>query len=202
MTRRLGLLVTDASPLITLAAADALECLTMPGLRVLIPDMVYFEVTRDLARTGAEDIVQWARRHQGQVEIVVTSVFAEFQVLCAANEKTRSKGRGELSALEVLDAEINKDFDIEAILLFEDNDIGKRSFVRGLPERVTALSTGDLLHELEAAGRIQSSDKILDIAAETERNIQQQRTPQADDAARVRLREQLTRRNDTPEPTQ
>lgn len=57
MTRRLGLLVTDASPLITLAAADALECLTMPGLRVLIPDMVYFEVTRDLARTGAEDIV-------------------------------------------------------------------------------------------------------------------------------------------------
>ena len=48
MTRRLGLLVTDASPLITLAAGDALECLTMPGLRVIIPDMVYFEVTQDL----------------------------------------------------------------------------------------------------------------------------------------------------------
>jgi len=39
MTRRLGPLVTDASPLIRLAAADALECLAMPGLRVLIPDM-------------------------------------------------------------------------------------------------------------------------------------------------------------------
>lgn len=58
MTRRLGLLVTDASPLITLAAAEALDCLTIPGLRVLIPDMVYFEVTQDLAKTGAEDIVR------------------------------------------------------------------------------------------------------------------------------------------------
>lgn len=102
MTRRLGLLVTDASPLITLAAAEALECLTIPGLRVLIPDMIYFEVTQDLARTGAEDIVQWARRHQGQVEIVVTSVFSEFQVVHEADPRTRSKGRWEQAALEVL----------------------------------------------------------------------------------------------------
>jgi len=35
---RLGLLVTDASPLITLAAGEALECLTMPGLPVIVPD--------------------------------------------------------------------------------------------------------------------------------------------------------------------
>ena len=179
MTRRLGLLVTDASPLITLPAAEALECLTMPGLRVLIPDMVYFEVTSDLARTGAEDIVQWARRHHGQVEIVVTSVFAEFQVLRAADDRTRSKGRGELSALEVLNVEIDQDPDLEAILLFEDNDIRKRRFVRGLPERVTSLSTGDLLHELEVAGRIQSRDHILDVASARERNVELQRQPQA-----------------------
>jgi hypothetical protein len=36
MTRRLGLIVTDASPLITLAAGDALDCLTMPGVPVII----------------------------------------------------------------------------------------------------------------------------------------------------------------------
>ena len=171
MTKRLGLLLTDASPLITLAAAEALECLTMPGLRVLIPDMVYYEVTRDLAKTGAEDIVRWARPHPGQVEIVATSVFAEFQVLRAADERTRSRGRGEQSALEVLNDEIDKDPDIEALLLFEDNDVRKRGFVRGLPERVAVLSTGDLLHELEAAGRIQSSGRIFDAAAEKERNV-------------------------------
>ena len=196
MTRRLGLLVTDASPLITLAAAEALECLTMPGLRVVIPDMVYFEVTQDLAMTGAEDIVQWARRHQGQVEIVVTSVFAEFQVVRAADPRTRSKGRGELSALEVLNAEIDHDPDLEALLLFEDNDVRKRRFVRGLPERVTSLSTGDLLHELEAAGRIQSCDQILDVAAAHERNVEALRSPQADDEARALLRQHLSGKRD------
>ena len=188
---QLGLIVSDASPLITLAAADALDCLTMPGLRVLIPDMVYFEVTQDLAKTGAEIIVQWARRHSGQVEIVVTSVFAEFQVLRGADPATRSKGRGEQSALEVLSSETDKNPELEAVLVFEDNDIRSRRFVRGLPERVTALSTGDLLHELEAAGRIQSSDRILDVAAEKERNVERQRQPSADDAARRALRKRL-----------
>ena len=190
---RLGLLVMDASPLIIWAAADALECLTMPGLRVVIPDMVYFEVTEDLSGTGAEDIVQWARRHQGQVEIVLTSVFSEFQVIRGADPRTRSRGRGGLAALEVLNAEIDRDSELEALLLYEDNDVKKRRFVRGLPERVTALSTGDLLHELEAAGRIQSSDHILDIAAEKERNVERQRHPSSDDAARHALQRQLDR---------
>ena len=198
MSRRLGLLVTDASPLITLAAADALECLTIPGLRVLIPDMVYFEVTQDLAKTGAEDIVQWARRHQGQVELVPTSVFSEFQIVRFADERARSKGRGEQAALEVLAAEIDKDPDLEAILLFEDNDIKRRQFVLGLPERVMALSTGDLLYELEAAGLIQSSDRVLDVAASKERNVALQRNPRSDENERSMLRRHLQSRNATP----
>lgn len=177
---KLGLLVTDASPLITLAAAEALDCLTMPGLRVVIPDMVYFEVTRDLAKTGAEDVVQWVRRHPGQIEIVVTSVFSEFQVLRAADERTRSRGRGEQAALEVLAVEIDRDPELEALLLFEDNDVRGRRFVQALPERVSVLSTGDLLRELERAGRIQSSDQVLDAAAERERNVAALRQPSGD----------------------
>jgi hypothetical protein len=77
MTRRLGLIVTDASPLITLAAGEALECLTMPGVPVIIPDMVYAEVTEDLGKLGADDVVQWVRGHHGQVEIAPTTMFAE-----------------------------------------------------------------------------------------------------------------------------
>ena len=167
----------------------------MPDLRVLIPDMVYFEVTQDLAKTGAEDIVQWARRHQGQVELVPTSVFSEFQIVRFADERTRSKGRGEQAALEVLTAEIDKDPDLEAILLFEDNDIKRRRFVLGLPERVMALSTGDLLYELEAAGRIQSSDRVLDVAAAKERNVALQRLPRSDESERSVLRHHLQNRD-------
>ncbi len=41
-----GLIVTDTSPLITLALADALDVLLRPGLPVSIPDAVYVEATR------------------------------------------------------------------------------------------------------------------------------------------------------------
>jgi hypothetical protein len=194
--KRLGLIVTDASPLITLAAADSLECLTMPNLHVIIPDMVYFEVTQDLAKTGAEDVVQWARKHQGQVEIAPTSVFSEFQIIRLADSRARSNGRGEQSALEVLDAAINQNPKLEAILLFEDNDIRTRRYMLALPERVTAISTGDLLYELEFAGYIQSSDYILDIAAIKERNIEAQREPQMSEHSRIILREHLNKSYD------
>jgi hypothetical protein len=106
-----------------------------------------------------------------QVEIAPSEVFAEFQALLTLNPNTRSQGRGEEAALEVLAAAVEADSELQAILLFEDNDIRSRSFVRILPERVTALSTGDLPHELEAAARIQSSDHILDRAAARGRNI-------------------------------
>ena len=194
MTRQLGLIVTDASPLITLAAGDALECLTMPDVTVILPDMVYAEVTENLAKLGADDIVRWARRHHGQVEIAPTAVFAEYQALRATNPRTRSRGRGEQAALEVLNVAIAEDLELEAVLLFEDADIRKRRFVRGLPERVMALSTGDLLRELEAAGRIQSADYVLDVATARERNVEAQRQPQSDDEARMLLRDHLARR--------
>ena len=57
MTQRLGLIVTDASPLIALGAAGALSCLLMPGVPVLLPDMAYAEITRDMARLGADEFV-------------------------------------------------------------------------------------------------------------------------------------------------
>jgi hypothetical protein len=153
--------------------------------------MVYLEVTENLAKTGAAEIVAWARRHHDQVEIAVTTVFAEFQALRTVNTGARSRGRGEQAALEVLNAAIGDDPDIEALLLYEDNDIKSRRFVRGLPERVTAISTGDLLHELEEAGRIQSADRILDVATEKERNVAKQREPSSDEAARLLLRRHL-----------
>src|SRR5260370_42524308 len=115
MTRRLGLIVTDASPLITLAAGEALECLTMPGLP--------FEVTQDLARLGAGDVVMWARKHRAQIEIAPTQTFSEFQSLRAVNPRTRSEGRGEQAALEVLNAAIAEDSELEAVLFFEDSDV-------------------------------------------------------------------------------
>ena len=77
---------------------------------------VYFEVTQDFAKLGAEDIVRWARRHPGQVEIVPTITFTKFQTLRVTNPRTRSRGRGERAALEVLNAAIAEDPDTQRAL--------------------------------------------------------------------------------------
>jgi len=196
MTKRLGLIVTDASPLITLGAAQALSCLIMPNVPVFVPDMVYAEVARDMTKLGAKEVVDWIRARLGQVEIIPTEIYAEYEALREINPNIRSKGRGEQAALEVLAYEVASDPNLQAVLLFEDSDIRSREFVRVLPERVTALSTGDLLHELEAAGRIQSSDQILDEAAARGRNVEKQRQTIAGEPARALLREQLLRRNE------
>ncbi len=193
MNLSFDLIVTDASPLITLAAADALDCLTIPGWRVVIPDMVYAEVTRDLARLGAASVVHWVRAHQDQVTIAPTEVYTEFVALQTLQPDIRSRGRGEQAALETLKAEITADPELQALLLVEDNDVRRRGFVRALPDRVMAISTGELLAELEAAGRIQSADHVLDEAARHGRNVERRLQGNEDSVTRERLRAQLQR---------
>jgi hypothetical protein len=106
---------------------------------------------------------------------VPTEAYAEFEALRTINPTTRFQDRGERAALEVLSYKTAADPELHAMLLFEDSDIRRRRFVRLLPERVTAISTGDFLQELEAAGRIQSADHILDEAAARGRNVEEQR---------------------------
>ena len=158
MTERLGLIVTNASPLITLGAAGALDCLLLPGVPTYIPDMVYTEVTRDMARLGAGEVARWIQAHEGQVQIAATEVYAEYEALRSIAPNARFQDRGERAAIEVLSCKTAADPELQALLLFEDSDIRRRRFVRLLPERVTAISTGDFLRELETAGRIQSAD--------------------------------------------
>jgi hypothetical protein len=96
---------------------------------------------------------------------------------------------GEQASIEVLENFLAKNPDAEALLLFEDTDlIKRRAFVDA---RVSLISTGDFLRELQEAHLIQSADRILDEASNTGRNVQRQRHPAEDSAARETLREQL-----------
>ena len=56
---KISLIVTDASPLITLAVADALDTLLMPEVKVIIPDMVNFEVIRHINNPGSRELLNW-----------------------------------------------------------------------------------------------------------------------------------------------
>ena len=196
MNKPFSLIVTDTSPLFTLVLADALDVLLRPGLPVSIPDAVYIEATRVHGAPGAEQIVEWINAHLIEVRIVPTDIGIDQQ---RRLEEGRSiRGLGEQAAIETLERFLRSDPTAEALLLFEDTDVRKRHAI--VEQRVSLISTGDFLRELEAARLIQSTDHILDQAAAQGRNVERQRQAVEDSTTRERLREQLTRRSDPPEP--
>jgi hypothetical protein len=73
------LIVTDTSPLSTLALADALDTLLRPGIPVSIPDAVYVEATQVRRAAGASRIVEWINKHLDRVRIVPTEVGVDQQ---------------------------------------------------------------------------------------------------------------------------
>ena len=190
MSGPFSLIVTDTSPLLTLVLGDSLDALLRPGLAVSIPDAVYIEATRVRGARGADRIVEWINAHLDIVRIVPTDIGIDQQ---RRLEEGRSiRGLGEQAAIETLERFLRNNPSAEALLLFEDTDIEKRRAV--VDARVSLVSTGDFLRELEAAGLIQSADFILDQAAAHGRNVDRQRRAGEDDTMRERLREQLRRR--------
>jgi hypothetical protein len=192
VNRAFSLIVTDTSPLITLALAGSLDTLLRPGLPLSIPDAVYVEATRIRAAAGAGEIVEWMNAHLDQVRIVPTEVGIDQQRRLEESRPTRALG--EQAALEVLERFLAGNPTAEALLLFEDSDIAKRQAI--IDERVSLVTTGDFLRELETAGLIQSADYVLDRAAERGRNVERQRQTGADAISRERLRQQLQQRQD------
>lgn len=150
------IIVSDTTPLITLAAAKSLDYLLYPGLPVLIPDAVFFEATNVAGKLGAQEILDWYRGHVEGVRIEPTEVFAIAQL--AARAGRRSRDLGERAALEVIRhyplAEQER-----ALLLSDDRDVGRVVVID--PDRLVLLTTWDYLRQLEAAQRIQSADAVI-----------------------------------------
>ena len=166
-----SLIVTDTSPLLTLALADALHLLLKFDIEINIPDAVYIEATRVHGASGASDIIEWFNKNLGYVHLVPTDIGIDQQ---RRIEEGRSiRGLGELAAIEALERFLRRNPHTQAILLFEDSDVQKRRAI--VDERVTLVSTGDFLRKLEHEGLIQSADYILDQAALNGRNIDRQR---------------------------
>jgi len=197
VTKPFSLIVTDTSPLFTLVLADSLDALLRPGLTVSIPDAVYVEATRVHGAPGAEQIVEWINAHLDTVRIIPTDIGIDQQ---RRLEEGRSiRGLGEQAAIEALERFLRSDPTAEALLLFEDSDVENRRAV--VEARVSLISTGDFLRELEAAGLIQSTDQILDAATEQGRNVERQRRATTHLETRTRLRQQLRLHRDETDRT-
>ena len=189
MTLPLRLIVTDTSPLITLALGGNLDLLLRPAIAIGIPDAVYVEATRVKAAGGASAIVEWLNAHRDHAQIIPTETGID--QLRRLEEGRSIRGLGETAALEALDRFLSSDPQARALLLFEDSDVVRRRAV--VDERIGLISTGDFLRALEAARLIQSSDHVLDMVAATGRNVERQRVPGSEPGAVKALRDPLQR---------
>lgn len=167
---KLSIIVTDSGPLITLGVAQALDALLAPGLPVIVPDMVRFEVIRDLDKPGAREVADWIRANEpARVRVASTEVFEEFEILRRVNSATKTNNRGEQAAAEVLTKELEQQ-DRGAILVFEDSMVRKNNFLIRLPDEVVVTSTAEFLLALEEHGYLVSASEVLARAVQVRGN--------------------------------
>lgn len=180
---KISLIVTDASPLITLAVAGELDVLLLPRIKIIIPDMVRFEVVRHIDRPGAIDILDWIGEHENRDLVVGKTVeYDEFKILYKYDHNVKTRNRGEQAAAEILASELQHGADA-AILLFEDSGIRKTNFLVRLPDNVLVMSTSAFLAGLQKKGWIKSADDILSRAVQMPGNGIRTRTVQATEGA-------------------
>ncbi len=172
-----GLIVCDASPLITLAKAQALDVLLRQPWPIRIPDAVYREAASEAHEDGVR-IAKWVAAHDDRVQLTPTEAGIEQDILLRSGAKARNAG--ENAALEVINRFLEKTPDLRAILLYEDDDVRRLPMI----ERAEIMTTGSFLFALERAGLIQSVDRILDEAANAGRNVEGQRGERSEDSVR------------------
>lgn len=152
------IIVTDAPPLITLAAANSLDYLLYPALPVIIPDAVYYEAAGYAGKLAAQEIIDWQHAHEDTVHIESTHAFVNAVTLVNVAGRL-PRDLGEQAAVELIRSYPLADHE-RALLLSDDRDV-RRLMVLD-PDRLILLTTWDYLRQLEQAQRIQSADAIIE----------------------------------------
>lgn len=191
MPVEIRLIVVDAAPLITLAAAGSLDYLFYPELPVVIPDAVFHEATAGAGKLGAQAIIDWYRANRDKVTVEPTETFEAERLLSEQPGYRPSRDLGERAALELVrHGHLLDRPDERALLLSDDRDVQRLLVVD--PERIILLTTWDFLRQLEEAQRIQSADAVIERVRDAGRNPMQRglwtgHDPEIRDAVRAIL---------------
>jgi hypothetical protein len=181
MAVEVKIVVTDTSPLITLAAAHSLDYLLYPALPVIIPDAVYYEATAGAGKLGAQRIIDWYHAHQEAVRIEPSEVFQDALTVINVRGGRLPKDLGEWAAIEIIRGLPLADRE-RALLLSDDRDVRRMVVVD--PDRLILLTIWDYLRQLEQAQRIQSADAVIEAVRQAGRN---RHDPEIRDAIRTAI---------------
>ena len=187
--------MVDTGPLITLAVAESLDYLLYVEADLVIPDAVLHEATRDAARLGAQDIIDWVKAHRTHIEIAPTKAYEIFDAARETIPHLREPDLGERAAVEVIEEPDRLQGNERGVLLCEETAVLRRVTVRDRT-RIVELSTLDFLRILEAEQRIQSAEQVFERAAKAGRTPSRAvRLSSHDDATRAAI-QGLVRRRD------
>lgn len=136
-TRKARLLIPDTSPLslLSMAGADGLDTLFIPGVEIWITDMVEMEVTRepdagDDRRLGQRRVLaQWLGRNRHRIRIMRTPTGEEYAKAMTNWTLSGSRpelkpgwtGRGDYSLLDILSVAETVVEEGEAVVLLVDD---------------------------------------------------------------------------------
>lgn len=145
----------DASLLITLAYADALDLLFKPDWTVEVVDMVLFEVTRHHTPTS-DKLASWLESHQ--LTIRPTDIHQRYLQALSSSTPPSKAGLGELAIQEAMNSFALQATPSIGVFLFENHKIARASFI--LPANCRKVSTRAYLLFLEQKGWITSAIDI------------------------------------------
>ena len=162
---------------------------------VVIPDAVLHEATRDAARLGAQDIIDWVKAHRTHVEIAPTKAYEIYDAARVTMPNLREPDLGERAAVEVIEEPDRLQGDERGVLLCEETAVLRRVVVRDRT-RIVELSTLDFLRILEAEQRIQSAEQVFELAEKAARFPSRTAKLDAQDAAARAAIQRLVKRGD------
>lgn len=170
MAHSIALFVVDTGPLITLAAAQSLDYLLFVRARLIIPDAVLHEATRDAARLGAQDIIDWVKANRATIEIAPTRAYEIYDLARMNKPHLREPNLGERAAVEVIEEPDRLIGNERGILLCEESALLRRVVVQD-KAKIIELSTLDFLRVLELQQYIQSAEQVFELAAQAGRSV-------------------------------
>ncbi len=164
MIEKPDILVPDTSPLIHLSQAGALPLLHEIGGAVVIVDMVYFELTRNLDKPEARALADWVAEGQRPgsnhpVRLAQTETGRIFQVARRAEPDIRMKDGGETAIVEWL-AEAVDATDKQTIVIYENGKVPSLVANRNLDIDIDVLTTHAFLELAERRHLVQSAADI------------------------------------------
>lgn len=135
------MIVADARPIIALAKSSSLNALLIPGVMVIIPDIVMYALHAD--KSLFTMIQEWI--NDNFIRVVSTEEYREFKIISKVKPDTKIGYRQERAAGELLDRALQKGTD-EIMLLFDESYFEiHQNYIRPFPRNVRPVSISMLI---------------------------------------------------------